>query len=494
MTTLTPNYRLTLPDFNQTGWDTGVNGNFSALDTIIGQLGFSGTWTNSTFYAVGRTVIDGTNATVWVNGTAHTTAAAPATFLAERTANPSYWTNVTSPSLPLAGGTLTGGLVVQGTTTLQSTMTGTRASFVPGTTTFDGSGNINRTVNINTNLTGTTTGPGIQNWGYNCVVNADTLNQTAAGSIAADIGTIHNFGGAGFHGARLGFFASLFQTGAVTGTPGVFENVITGAQLSVTFTGSFGGSGTASATCAGFGTALNPFMSLKNGAVNIGGISGMEIDVLTEAGTSARDVSGMLVFRYPGSAIQATRDDIGIIIASPAQAAGQGWHTALSFGSSGSGFAIDPLGTLIGSNAGTGTRLAAKGVDFTAVTFSTSAWASTGYTVDGSGNVTATGVTTAGTVTAATVTVSGTVTGATVASTGAMTAGTTITATGNVKGATYLVGANQVVAARDTGWTAMTGTPDKVTVFATSTVTLAQLAGRVMQLQAALTAHGLIGA
>ena len=51
-----------------------------------------------------------------------------------------------------------------------------------------------------------------------------------------------------------------------------------------------------------------------------------------------------------------------------------------------------------------------------------------------------------------------------------------------------------VVAARDTGWTVMTGTSDKATAYATSTVTLAQLAGRVMALQAALTTHGLIGA
>jgi hypothetical protein len=52
----------------------------------------------------------------------------------------------------------------------------------------------------------------------------------------------------------------------------------------------------------------------------------------------------------------------------------------------------------------------------------------------------------------------------------------------------------QVVAARDTGWAAMTGSTNKATVYDTSTVTLAQLAGRVMALQAALTTHGLIGA
>ena len=52
----------------------------------------------------------------------------------------------------------------------------------------------------------------------------------------------------------------------------------------------------------------------------------------------------------------------------------------------------------------------------------------------------------------------------------------------------------QVVGTRDTGWTAMTGTPDKASAFATGSVTLAQLAGRVMSMQAALTTHGLLGA
>lgn len=54
------------------------------------------------------------------------------------------------------------------------------------------------------------------------------------------------------------------------------------------------------------------------------------------------------------------------------------------------------------------------------------------------------------------------------------------------------VNATKVVGARATGWAAMTGTPDKTTK-ATGTVTLPQLAGIVMALQADLIAHGLIG-
>lgn len=61
-------------------------------------------------------------------------------------------------------------------------------------------------------------------------------------------------------------------------------------------------------------------------------------------------------------------------------------------------------------------------------------------------------------------------------------------------GTSIIVGASQVVASRDTGWSAMTGTTNKATVYDTATVTLAQLAGRVMAMQAALTTHGLLGA
>lgn len=51
----------------------------------------------------------------------------------------------------------------------------------------------------------------------------------------------------------------------------------------------------------------------------------------------------------------------------------------------------------------------------------------------------------------------------------------------------------KVVGSRDTGWIAMTGASNKNTVYDTATVTLPQLAGRLMALQAALTLHGLIG-
>jgi hypothetical protein len=55
------------------------------------------------------------------------------------------------------------------------------------------------------------------------------------------------------------------------------------------------------------------------------------------------------------------------------------------------------------------------------------------------------------------------------------------------------VNGTKVIGARATGWAAMTGSANTTTVYDTSTVTLAQLAGRVMSIQAAMTTHGLIG-
>ena len=61
-----------------------------------------------------------------------------------------------------------------------------------------------------------------------------------------------------------------------------------------------------------------------------------------------------------------------------------------------------------------------------------------------------------------------------------------------IDGDVFKVSGTQVVSARQTGWTAPTGTEDRGT-FATSTVTLPELAERVHALIDDLTTHGLIG-
>ena len=64
---------------------------------------------------------------------------------------------------------------------------------------------------------------------------------------------------------------------------------------------------------------------------------------------------------------------------------------------------------------------------------------------------------------------------------------------GSAKATSFFVGTNQVVSSRKSGWSAPTGTATRTT-FATSTVTLPELAGKVKALIDDLIAHGLIGA
>ena len=63
----------------------------------------------------------------------------------------------------------------------------------------------------------------------------------------------------------------------------------------------------------------------------------------------------------------------------------------------------------------------------------------------------------------------------------------------NIASGVLQMAGTQVVTTRQTGYTAMTGTADRGTAYATSTITLQQLAERVKALQDDLTTHGLIG-
>lgn len=106
MTTFTTNYRLTLYDYNLPGWNTAVNNNFIAIDATLAQfnagINLQGLWTNSTAYAPGMSVVDGVTGHIWANGFAHTSIASPGTFLADRVANPTYWTDITNPAATAA--------------------------------------------------------------------------------------------------------------------------------------------------------------------------------------------------------------------------------------------------------------------------------------------------------------------------------------------------------------------------------------------------------
>lgn len=143
--------KLNVPAFDQMPWDTDVNNNWYILDAVVGLFSaipnMTGMWQNATAYAVGQAVIDPADSTAWSCGIPHTSATAPTLFAQDRTTHPTYWTQISSGvqfyaiqaagsataaqnsanaaaasaaaaavsaagKLPLAGGTMTGPLIL----------------------------------------------------------------------------------------------------------------------------------------------------------------------------------------------------------------------------------------------------------------------------------------------------------------------------------------------------------------------------------------------
>lgn len=94
----TPNYKLSLPAANSTGWTDSVNGNMRTIDFALSQnftnVTFVGDWHNNTVYAVGNSVYDPTVGLFYVARVAHTSAVLPTTFATDRINNPTYWGNI----------------------------------------------------------------------------------------------------------------------------------------------------------------------------------------------------------------------------------------------------------------------------------------------------------------------------------------------------------------------------------------------------------------
>jgi hypothetical protein len=106
MTTLTINYRFTIPDYDSTGWDVAMKNNLVSIDALLGQfntgISLQGVWVNGTAYVAGISVIDGVTGNIWACGVTNTSIAFPGLFATDRTNNPSWWTNITNPAITAA--------------------------------------------------------------------------------------------------------------------------------------------------------------------------------------------------------------------------------------------------------------------------------------------------------------------------------------------------------------------------------------------------------
>ena len=95
MPTYTPILKLKQPDFDQEPWDQDINGDLSILDAAYGLFfgtgNVVGVWLNSHAYTSGQAVVDTTDSSFWTCNISHTSAAAPTSFATDRTDHPSYW-------------------------------------------------------------------------------------------------------------------------------------------------------------------------------------------------------------------------------------------------------------------------------------------------------------------------------------------------------------------------------------------------------------------
>jgi hypothetical protein len=243
-------------------------------------------------------------------------------------------------------------------------------------------GGLGSVFTVATGASGTVSNGGVFGWNeIDCIF--DTMNATGSSAIMTDMFIQHRFGGVGFHGGRQPLTVSIQQTGPVSDTPGAPASVITGMGVGITLTDTFGGTGLTSTTATGFASVVNPYLKFDPGFRNGGGGSVMELDYSRQPGSSFLDFIAMLIAGVDGDTARGTRDDFGI-----AFVGGGGLKSLISTGAS-AGYP-GPIGSFwtVTPHAGDSSAIVAnKGLDWSRMTFTTSAIETPGFLVNGSGDL-----------------------------------------------------------------------------------------------------------
>ena len=258
---------------------------------------------------------------------------------------------------------------------------------------------------VNGTYSGTTTDTGQPT--LNLLLGYDGIHAPNANSITnvANYYTV-----AGSIGARIAQQIS-FNVGGDTADPPGNLYFFQGLSCTATVNGRLGGT---AGSHAGNITGNNTIATLGTNGKYISGMLGIEIDVAAMAGSSVHYKGGLLVALQGLDAVEsdaAPSDAIGIGLSSDSPAS-KGWGHGLAFGSAGGWWPMNPTtGIMIYANpaaiTGGPAHTCASGVDFSAVTFSTAAFKSTGFQVDGTGRVSATRLNLSGLPTSATGLVAG---------------------------------------------------------------------------------------
>ena len=206
----------------------------------------------------------------------------------------------------------------------------------------------------------------------------------------------HQFGGASLQGGRQSFFVSTTQTD-VTSTSNSNRDYVAGAFAVASNTGD-GGTGLTTSTAKGQYFALNPVAILNSGATNVLNLTGGEINVEAKTGSSVLVKTGLQIVGHNLDKVQGT--DVDAMLGLSGQTGAVGYKTGILFSDFSTAYPIATTGTLMQSVGST----VANGIDISATTVTNSAFKSTGFSVDGSGNLNSNKITTGNVIAAGTYT------------------------------------------------------------------------------------------
>jgi hypothetical protein len=220
-------------------------------------------------------------------------------------------------------------------------------------------------------------------------VNSDTVNTSAASGGGANVNYFGHTISAGAVGGRTTLSVFMSQQGATTSALGQYY--VAGAC--------FGEASYSAGGTAGIGNtrgnlfATNHSVRLKTGAgLYWNEVVGEEVDIGVQTGTAVAYKVGFKVVQWADDAVRGTVGDYAIGINNQSGGTAPGWTVGFSVGGPEGWWPIASTGTIFGTDAGLGggpSMAAAYGIDLRAVTFSTAAFASTGFEVDGIGRTTA---------------------------------------------------------------------------------------------------------
>jgi hypothetical protein len=240
-------------------------------------------------------------------------------------------------------------------------------------------------------------------------VNTDTVDASAATGGGVNANYFGHVVSAGAIGGRTTMFSLLSHVGASTLAPDRYY--VSHGAFSQTSASAGGTAGLGNARGNLFGSNISA-QTLAGAGLFWNSVVGLEVNIGLTAATQSVYKHGLSVVQWSTDAVSGTAGaDSGLMFAAQGAGAVPGWDRCITVGHPQGWWPMKAAGTIIGTlpgAAGTPAYAAANGVDFSAVTFSASAFKSVGFQVDGVGTTSTTGrivgvrvVTAAGAVTVA---------------------------------------------------------------------------------------------